>query len=105
MTPEEIKIEEAARIHANLKEGFDREEEEYYNHGAINAYESFKAGVTSEIAKEYWQENMYSKEDVDKIVRESYNYGFEGDLYERTDFSTKQHDCNSINKFIEKYLK
>ena len=39
-------IEQLAIKHANLKSNFDRAEEEYYNSGAINAYESFIKGYT-----------------------------------------------------------
>jgi hypothetical protein len=52
-TKEEIK--QLAIKHANLKPNFDRAEEEYYNSGAINAYESFMQGYTQcqeDMAKE-----------------------------------------------------
>jgi hypothetical protein len=39
-------IEQLAIEHAHLKPNFDRVEEEYYNIGAINAYESFIDGYT-----------------------------------------------------------
>ena len=39
-------IEQLAIEHAHLKPNFDRVEEEYYNIGAINAYESFIRGYT-----------------------------------------------------------
>jgi len=39
-------IEGLAIEHAHLKPNFDRVEEEYYNIGAINAYESFIRGYT-----------------------------------------------------------
>ena len=39
-------IEQLATKHANLKPNFDRAEEEYYNSGTINAYESFIKGYT-----------------------------------------------------------
>jgi hypothetical protein len=53
-------IEQLAIKHANLKPYFDRAEEEYYNSGAINAYESFMHGYTQcqeDMQKdvEYWQ--------------------------------------------------
>jgi hypothetical protein len=40
-------LEEEARIHANLKEGFDYAEESYYQPTKINAYRSFQDGANS----------------------------------------------------------
>lgn len=42
-------VEEAARLHAKLKDNFDLEDESYYNSTAINAYNSFIEGAK-------WQE-------------------------------------------------
>jgi hypothetical protein len=40
-------LEEEAREHAHLKEGFDEAEELYYNISGMNAYYSYQAGATS----------------------------------------------------------
>jgi hypothetical protein len=60
MTKEEI--EQLAIKHANLKPNFDRAEEEYYNSGAINAYESFMHGYTQ--CQEDNADKKYTKEDM-----------------------------------------
>ena len=103
MTPEEIKIEEAARIHANLKEGFDRAEEEYYNHEAINAYESFKAGVKSPEAKEYHTKGMYTEEELNPLFDECFNLIG----YIDTPVGRKKHPEDVINmvKSIKQWFK
>ena len=54
-------IEQLAIKHANLKPNFDRAEEEYYNSGAINAYESFMHGYTQ------CQQDMAKQEKVDVV--------------------------------------
>lgn len=69
MTIEE-KIKDAARIHAHLKENFDLEDELYYNSTGMNAYESFQLGVKSEVAKEYWQQEMYTKEEIYEMLKD-----------------------------------
>lgn len=92
MTPEEIKIEESAERHYN---------ELPYE----NSKYSFITGAKSQVAKEYHTKGMYTEEEVDKIVRRAYQFGFEGGMYENTDFITHQHDCNSITKWFEKNKK
>ena len=88
-------IEGLAIEHAHLKPNFDRVEEEYYNIGAINAYESFIHGYTQ------CQEDM-----ADKIKKQIYD--FTVDLKECTSTYVKQ-NCegaifglnrllNSLNK-------
>jgi hypothetical protein len=52
-------IEQLAIKHANLKPNFDRAEEEYYNSGAINAYESFMHGYTQ--CQEDMADKKYTK--------------------------------------------
>jgi hypothetical protein len=60
-------IEQLAIKHANLKPNFDRAEEEYYNSGAINAYESFMHGYTQ------CQQDMADvMEDFLEYVRDNY---------------------------------
>lgn len=55
-------IEKLATEHANLKPNFDRVEEEYYNSGAINAYESFTKGYTQ--CQEDMSDKKYTEEDM-----------------------------------------
>jgi len=57
-------IEQLATEHANLKPNFDRVEEEYYNSGAINAYESFIKGYTK--CQEDMADKKYTEEDMIK---------------------------------------
>lgn len=58
-------LEEVARKHANLKEGFDIEEELYYNPSGMNAYKSFIEGA------KWQQERMYSEEDMREAFKQS----------------------------------
>jgi hypothetical protein len=75
-------IEQLATKHANLKPNFDRAEEEYYNSGAINAYESFIKGYTQ------CQEDMADKKLSDEVLFEQatvameahYGYGCETEI-------------------------
>lgn len=64
----EKKIEEAARIRSKLKEGFDVGEERYYNSQALDNYHSFIEGAKSFEAKEYWQQGMYTEEEVKALL-------------------------------------
>ena len=65
-------IEQLATKHANLKPNFDRAEEEYYNSGAINAYESFIKGYTQ--CQEDMADKKYTEEDVRKCWILATNY-------------------------------
>lgn len=58
------KIKEAARKYINLKDNFDEEEERYYNSNNMSKYDAFIIGAESPEAKEYWQQGMYTDDEV-----------------------------------------
>lgn len=60
----EKKIESHALRLSNLKPGFDRQEEEYYQSEKVKIYDLVKQVIKSDLAKEYWQQGMYSEEDM-----------------------------------------
>lgn len=60
----EKKIKEAARKAVGLPIGFDYEEEAYYNSQKIHRYDTFIQATLSPEAKEYWQQGMYTEEEV-----------------------------------------
>ena len=75
-------IEQLAIEHAHLKPNFDRIEEEYYNIGAINAYESFIHGYTQ------------CQEDMKSLLLEIKD-NWKGD---KLLGGTYEKICNSLNK-------
>jgi len=60
----EKQIKESARIRNCLKESFDFEEESYYQRQKIEKYNEFIDGAKSESSKEYWQNGMYTQEQM-----------------------------------------
>lgn len=88
-------IEGLAIKHAHLKPNFDRVEEEYYNIGAINAYESFIKGYTQ------CQEDMADKKYTEEDMRELYAYAKTPDVvFYKKNGSKELHSTD-----LENYLK
>jgi hypothetical protein len=63
-------LEDEARIHANLNEGFDYAEESYYQPTKINAYRSFKDG-----AKSKWVQAEKIKAQIE-VIKEIISSGY-----------------------------
>lgn len=70
----EYNIEVYALILSDLKEGFDRDEEEYYQYNKVRIYDTVKQVVKSTVAKEYWQQEMYSEEEVLELLKKCLFY-------------------------------
>lgn len=60
----EKKIEEYALKLSGLKPRFDRQEEEYYQSEKVKIYDLVRQVIKSPEAKEYWQQGMYSEEQI-----------------------------------------
>ena len=60
----EKKIESYALRLSNLKPGFDRQEEECYQSEEVRIYDLVKQIIKSPEAEEYWQQGMYSEEQI-----------------------------------------
>ena len=80
-------VEEAARKHANLKEGFDKAEEEYYNSTGMNAYYSFIAGAKW-VAEN--NQKVYTEDEVRELCNNSFKAGgkfiaTEGKVYSQSE--------------------
>jgi hypothetical protein len=86
-------IEQLATEHANLKPNFDRVEEEYYNSGAINAYESFIKGYTQ--CQEDNKDKKFTLDDMKKACAIGIDIAIkEGP----NDFQPFEDLINSLNK-------
>jgi len=61
-------IEEAAKIAAGFKDKDPNDSDErYYNNHNCVKYDYWKNGALSIEAKEYWQQRMYSEEEVKQL--------------------------------------
>lgn len=60
----EKQIEEYALSNSGLKVEFDRQEEEYYQREKVQIYDMLKEAIKSDTSKHYWQQGMYSEEDM-----------------------------------------
>jgi hypothetical protein len=60
----EKQIETLALRLSNLQTGFDRQEEEYYQSSKVKIYDLTKQVIKSPEAKEYWQQGMYTQEQM-----------------------------------------
>ena len=74
----EKKIESYALRLSNLKPGFDRQEEEYYQSEKVRIYDLTKQVVKSNEAKEYWfavfeAEKSETEKRLDEYVRNNFD--------------------------------
>ena len=46
----------------------------------------------------------YTHEEVEKLCKRAYDFGFEGGVHENTEMYSKQHDSNSIREWLAKHV-